>query len=103
MTAKKTTEPSEAAPAPEAEPTPVTADEFEFAQIDEYARYVAVVDIPHGNALAYAAGHPVPVSNVKQYGYDVLGWVKERPEEERATLRASAMRALGGPAEEEEG
>jgi hypothetical protein len=44
-------------------------------QIKEYGTYVAVVDISHGNAVAYRAGHPVPISNVERWGYDKLGYV----------------------------
>lgn len=50
--------------------------EMERAQVLEYGTWVAVEDITVGNAVAYLAGHPVPVSNVERHGYDQLGVVR---------------------------
>ena len=44
-------------------------------QLAEYGTYVATHVIYHGNAVAYNVGHPVPVSNVRLYGYDKQGLV----------------------------
>jgi hypothetical protein len=41
----------------------------------DWSQYVAVVDIPYGNVLAYRAGDPVPASNVKRWQYDTQGFV----------------------------
>jgi hypothetical protein len=46
------------------------------AQRVEYGTWVAAEDIYAGAALAYAAGQPVPVSNVEQHGYAELGLVR---------------------------
>lgn len=58
---------------------PFTADEelaaYQAAQTEEYGTYVATADIYAGNALAYRAGDPVPVSNVEKHGYDKEGLV----------------------------
>jgi hypothetical protein len=51
-------------------------EEFKAAQAVEYGTWVAREDIFHGSALAYVAGHPVPVSNVERHGYDELGLVE---------------------------
>lgn len=53
----------------------LTVDEMATMQAIEYGTYVANQDIRHGVALAYCAGHPVPVSNVATYGYDRAGLV----------------------------
>lgn len=45
---------------------------------DDWTQYVAAQDIPDpfgGTVLAYAAGHPVPASNVKRWQYDQQGLV----------------------------
>lgn len=47
------------------------------AQAEEYGSFVAVTNIPHDGVLAYAAGHPVPKSNVEKYKYDEQGLVKK--------------------------
>ena len=54
----------------------LTLEEREAAQRVEYGTYVANEDIFHGSALAYAEGHPVPVSNVELHGYDEQGLVR---------------------------
>jgi hypothetical protein len=58
---------------------PFTADPelqaYHAAQVKEYSTYVATQDIHVGNALAYRAGDPVPVSNVEKHGYDKQGLV----------------------------
>jgi hypothetical protein len=53
----------------------VQAESFRNAQAEEYGQWVAVDAIYEGTALAYNAGDPVPVSNVKRNGYDRLGLV----------------------------
>ncbi|HEX6498696.1 MAG TPA: hypothetical protein VF054_06645 [Micromonosporaceae bacterium] len=58
--------------APEGTPTPPApsdVDEYRQQQVDEWGHWVAVEPIPHGNALAYDVGHPVPHSNVIRHGY----------------------------------
>lgn len=62
------------------------------AQDREYGHYVANQNIYVGNALAYAPGHPVPVSNVVRHGYLANGLVdlvdgKDHPEETAAQAR----------------
>jgi hypothetical protein len=60
------------------QPTPApdaAARDLMAAQAEEYGTYVATQDIHVGLALAYRAGDPVPVSNVKIHGYDKIGWV----------------------------
>lgn len=46
------------------------------AQVREYEQFEATADIWHGGALAYAAGHPVPASNVERHGYEEQGLVR---------------------------
>jgi hypothetical protein len=48
----------------------MTAEELQAAQTVEYGTWVATREIWHGTAVAYATGHPVPVSAVERYGYD---------------------------------
>ena len=47
------------------------------AQKREYGQYVATQPIHFGTALAYNEGDAIPVSNVKQYGYDKTGQAKK--------------------------
>jgi hypothetical protein len=54
----------------------LTAEELQHVQAVEYGTYAANGDIHHGTALAYAAGHPVPVSAVERYGYEEMGLVR---------------------------
>ena len=49
----------------------------------EYSTWVAVAPIPYGNTLAFQPGHPVPVSHVAAYKYDVQGLVKRVRGEDR--------------------
>jgi len=51
-------------------------EEIKAVQGVEYGTYVATEDIFFGSALAYAIGHPVPVSNVESHGYEALGVVR---------------------------
>lgn len=39
-------------------------------KLEEYGQFVATQQILVGTALAYDEGHPVPVSNVKRFGYE---------------------------------
>lgn len=50
----------------------MTAEELQAAQTVEYGTWVATQEIYHGTAVAYATGHPVPVSAVERYGYDQM-------------------------------
>lgn len=50
--------------------TEPTLEDQQKAQREEYGTYVAAQDITYNGVLAYRAGHPVPVSNVKLHGYD---------------------------------
>lgn len=52
-------------------------DKLAAAQAAEYSTYVATGNIYHNGALAYTAGHAVPVSNVKAYKYDQSDQVKK--------------------------
>jgi hypothetical protein len=54
----------------------LTMEERDAAQAVEYGTWVATEDIFAGAALAYAEGHPVPISNVELHGYDQLGAVR---------------------------
>lgn len=56
------------------------------AQAQEYGTYVAAQDIYVGTALAYAKGHPVPVSNVEQHGYAANGLVAKTSTKAGATV-----------------
>jgi len=60
------------------------------AQTVEYGTFVAVEDIWHNGALAYAQGHPVPVSAVERYGYDRTVPAQVRRVERAAPLEAAA-------------
>jgi len=42
----------------------------------EWGTFVATQAIDFNGARAYNTGDPVPVSNVRQYDYEQLGWVK---------------------------
>lgn len=53
----------------------LTVEELDTVQAVEYGTWVANQAIPVGNALAYGVGHPVPVSHVARFGYDVAGQV----------------------------
>jgi hypothetical protein len=66
----------------------MTAAELEAAQTVEYGTWVAVEEIWHGTALAYAVGHPVPVSAVEREGYDQMV-----PPKVRRTNRVPAVAA----------
>lgn len=70
--------------------------------LDDWSQYVAVVDIPYGNVLAYAAGDPVPATNVKRWLYDQQGLVAKRSTkagqaalDARAAQSPSAIKAPG--------
>lgn len=54
----------------------VTAKDHARSIAEDYGRWVATEDIYHDGALAYAAGHPVPHSNVERHGYDQQGVVE---------------------------
>jgi hypothetical protein len=48
-------------------------------QLADWGEWVAVQDIVHPpNVLAYAAGSPVPASNVAKWKYDEMGLVAKR-------------------------
>lgn len=64
------------------------------AQAVEYGTWVAAEDIYVGTALAYAAGQPVPVSNVEQHGYGELGIVARVASEPPAPAPAPAAKAM---------
>lgn len=77
---------------------PDTATDLAKAQEAEYGTYVAITPIDHEGVRAYNPGHPVPVSNVKQYGYDKDGLVaKVDTKAAAAVLKADAAPAT--PAE----
>jgi hypothetical protein len=70
--------------------------------LDDWSQFVAVTDIPFGNVLAYAAGDPVPASNVRRWKYDDQGLVAKRSTKEgkaaldaRAATSPSAVKAPG--------
>jgi hypothetical protein len=64
--------------------------QLQAAQRVEYGTYVATEDIYAGAALAYAAGQPVPVSNVEQHGYGELGLVRRvAPEPTKAEPKST--------------
>lgn len=41
-------------------------------QRGEYGQWVATQDILVDGALAFTAGHPVPVAHVERFGYDLM-------------------------------
>lgn len=51
------------------------ARELLKAQAEDYSQFVAVQPIYHLGVLAYAAGAPVPATNVKRWQYDQHGLV----------------------------
>lgn len=53
-----------------------TAEDLRREIEEDYGQWVAVENIYHGTALAYAVGHPVPHTNVQLHGYDKTGQVK---------------------------
>jgi hypothetical protein len=66
-------------------PEQVRADQ----EAAEYATWVAVADIPYGDAIAFRPGHPVPVSHVEQYKYDDQGLVRRVRGEDRQQAAAA--------------
>jgi hypothetical protein len=57
--------------------TPEEVAKLAEEQTTEYGTYFAVAPIAFNGAPAYNAGDPVPVSNVKKYGYDTDGLVEK--------------------------
>ena len=51
----------------------VGAAEYAAAQLREYSKWEAATTIPHGNAIAYHEGHPIPIDNVERLGYAKAG------------------------------
>lgn len=68
-------------------------DEFKAVQGVEYGTFVAAEDIFHLGALAYAAGHPVPVSNVELHRYEEIGAVRRVAKAEPASKAEPAPKA----------
>lgn len=83
--------------APETPDAGAEVQEYLKAQAEEYGRFVAAQDITHDGGLAYAAGQPVPVSNVVRYGYLANGLVitaeQAAKDREAATAKAEEERA----------
>lgn len=64
-------------------------------QIADWNEWVAVQDIVHPpNVLAYAAGSPVPASNVAKWKYDEMGLVAQRTSKDgKAAVAAAAAQS----------
>lgn len=80
------------------------ADERRAAVDAEYGTYVAAQDITFNGVLAYAAGMPVPVSNVRAHGYLTHGLVisaAEDRERREAAVKAAQDAAAAHEAEVE--
>jgi len=52
-------------------------DAYRKEQMIEYGTWEAIGDIHFDGVLAYRKGDPVPVSNVKKYGYDKAKLVRK--------------------------
>jgi len=59
---------------------------YQAAQATEYGTWVAAQDIYVGNACAYRAGDPVPISNVERHGYERNSLVVKRDSDEGRAL-----------------
>lgn len=68
---------------------------YRIAQQIEYGTWVAAADLRVNGVLAFAAGHPVPVSHVEMFGWDKDGSVVPSGTElpDPAADRAEALRA----------
>ena len=68
---------------------------YRVAQQIEYGTWVAATDLKVNGVLAFAAGHPVPVSHVETYGWDKDGSVVPSGTElpDPVADRAEALRA----------
>lgn len=68
---------------------------YRIAQQIEYGTWVAAADLKVNGVLAFAAGHPVPVSHVETYGWDKDGSVVPSGTDlpDPAADRAEALRA----------
>jgi hypothetical protein len=68
---------------------------YRIAQKVEYGTWVAAADLKVNGVLAFAAGHPVPISHVEAYGWDKDGSVvpSGTPLPDPAADRAEALRA----------
>lgn len=75
------------------------ADREAKAQETEYGTYVAVTPIDHDGVRAYNPGHPVPVSNVQQYGYDKDGLVAKVGTKAAAAVLNDPATTPAAPAE----
>lgn len=72
--------------------------ELRAAQESEYGTYVALQNISFNGAIAYLAGDPVPVSNVKKHDYEATGLVAKVGTKDSDTL-ISALHEAARPAE----
>lgn len=85
---------------PPFQPNPLLTQEAEDhrkALYNDWSQWVAADDIPHGGVLAYAAGDPVPASNVKGWRYDEQGLVvKTGSKAHRELLDKLAARTPAG-------
>lgn len=68
---------------------------YRIAQQIEYGTWVAAADLKVNGVLAFATGHPVPVSHVETFGWDKDGSVVPSGTElpDPAADRAEALRA----------
>jgi hypothetical protein len=60
-----------------------SVEQFAKAQEAEYGTWRAKAVIYHDGARAYNPGDPVPVSNVKDHGYDKADLVEKVPTSEK--------------------
>lgn len=55
------------------EATAAETEKYAQEQEQEYGTYIAAMNIKLDGSLAYRKGDPIPVSNVKKYGYEDNG------------------------------
>lgn len=72
------------------------ADEEAARLAAEWGQWVASSPILWEGRLAYLPGHPVPASNVEQYGYDTAGLVRRADEPAPADTGTAAKPAPAG-------
>lgn len=58
-------------------PAPVSVEEFQKEQLAEWGAWKATAPIFVDGVRAFNAGDAVPVSHVKQHGYDKAGLVEK--------------------------
>lgn len=68
------------------EPVTDAVAEYQKAVAEDYSQYRATAPIYFDGALAFAPGHAVPATHVKQYGYDKQKLVEKIPAGEKPAI-----------------